>query len=131
MQNSLFLTSQLKHHKCFSALTILMILETELRVAGRKVIQCSRLSNPARLLLLSLIVVAAFLHPASISMFFTGDIFGRNHLFIKRIKPLPDGSLKNISDNLHYQTFALNTGEQKDIRIHGRVVASLAVRRFV
>ncbi|WP_250143543.1 S24 family peptidase [Escherichia coli] len=62
---------------------------------------------------------------------FTGDIFGRNHLFIKRIKPLPDGSLKNISDNLHYQTFALNTGEQKDIRIHGRVVASLAVRRFV
>ncbi|HBK4845392.1 MULTISPECIES: S24 family peptidase [Enterobacter cloacae complex] len=58
---------------------------------------------------------------------FTGDVF----LFIKRIEPLPDGALKIISDNLHYQTFTLNSGEQKDMRIHGRVVASLAVRRFV
>lgn len=28
---------------------------------------------------------------------FTGDVFGRNCLFIKRIEPLPDGSLKIIS----------------------------------
>ncbi|MCO7414121.1 S24 family peptidase, partial [Enterobacter asburiae] len=48
---------------------------------------------------------------------FTGDVF----LFIKRIEPLPDGALKIISDNLHYQTFTLNSGEQKDMRIHGRV----------
>lgn len=62
---------------------------------------------------------------------FTGDVFGRNCLFIKRIETLPDGAIKIISDNLHYQTYTLNAGEQKDIRIHGRVVASLAVRRFV
>lgn len=62
---------------------------------------------------------------------FTGDVFGRSCLFIKRIEPLPNGVLKIISDNLHYQTFTLNEVEQKDILIHGRVVASLAVRRFV
>lgn len=62
---------------------------------------------------------------------FTGDGFGRNCLFIKRIEPFPDGSLKIISDNLHYQTFTLNADEQKDMRIHGRVVASLAVRHFI
>ncbi|HDC4609883.1 MULTISPECIES: S24 family peptidase [Enterobacter] len=62
---------------------------------------------------------------------FTGDVFGRSCLFIKRIEPLPDGSLKIISDNFRYQTFTLDADEQTDIRIHGRVVASLAVRRFV
>ncbi|HAU5687612.1 TPA: S24 family peptidase [Citrobacter freundii] len=62
---------------------------------------------------------------------FTGNVFGRSCLFIKRIEPLPNGALKIISDNLHYQTFTLNAGEQKDMRIHGRVVASLAVRHFI
>ncbi|HHQ6012807.1 TPA: S24 family peptidase [Enterobacter hormaechei subsp. steigerwaltii] len=62
---------------------------------------------------------------------YTMDAFGRPCLFIKRIEPLADGSLKIISDNHHYETFTLNTDEQKEIKIHGRVVASLAVRRFV
>lgn len=62
---------------------------------------------------------------------YTMDAFGHQCLFIKRIEPLADGSLKIISDNHHYETFTLNTDEQKEIRIHGRVVASLAVRRFV
>ena len=62
---------------------------------------------------------------------FTGDVFGRICLFIKRIEPLPGGALKIIYDNIHYQTFTLDGDEQKDMRIHGRVVASLAVRRFV
>lgn len=62
---------------------------------------------------------------------YTMDAFGRPGLFIKRIQPLADGSLKIISDNHHYETFTLNTDEQKEIKIHGRVVASLAVRRFV
>lgn len=62
---------------------------------------------------------------------YTMDAFGRPCLFIKRIEPLADGSLKIISDNHHYETFTLNTDEQKEIKIHGLVVASLAVRRFV
>lgn len=62
---------------------------------------------------------------------YTMDAFGRPCLFIKRIEPLADGSLKIISDNHHYETFTLNADEQKEIKIHGRVVASLAVRRFV
>lgn len=62
---------------------------------------------------------------------YTMDVFGRSCLFIKRIEPLVCGSLKIISDNHHYETFTLNTDELKDIKIHGRVVASLAVRRFV
>lgn len=62
---------------------------------------------------------------------YTMNYFGRPCLFIKRIDPLADGSLKIISDNQHYETFTLNTVEQKEIKIHGRVVASLAVRRFV
>ncbi|HIC8728817.1 S24 family peptidase [Enterobacter hormaechei] len=62
---------------------------------------------------------------------YTMDAFGRPCLFIKRIEPLADGSLKIISDNHHYETFTLNADEKKEIKIHGRVVASLAVRRFV
>lgn len=62
---------------------------------------------------------------------YTMDAFGRQCVFIKRIEPLAGGALKIISDNQHYQTFTLNSDEQKDIKIHGRVVASLAVRRFV
>ncbi|EQA1624857.1 S24 family peptidase [Enterobacter asburiae] len=62
---------------------------------------------------------------------YTMDVFGRPCLFIKRIEPLAGGALRIISENQHYQTFTLNSDEQKDIKIHGRVVASLAVRRFV
>ncbi|MEZ2378878.1 helix-turn-helix transcriptional regulator [Enterobacter sp. RCC_40] len=62
---------------------------------------------------------------------YTMDVFGRPCLFIKRIEPLAGGALRIISDNQHYQTFTLNSDEQKDIKIHGRVIASLAVRRFV
>nr|WP_312845055.1 S24 family peptidase [Enterobacter mori] len=59
------------------------------------------------------------------------DAFGRTCLFIKRIEPLAEGAIRIISDNHHYETFTLSTDEQKDIKIHGRVVASLAVRRFI
>ncbi|ALR75812.1 S24 family peptidase [[Enterobacter] lignolyticus] len=62
---------------------------------------------------------------------YTMDVFGRPCLFIKRVEPLVCGSLIIISDNHHYETFTLNTDEQKEIKIHGRVVASLTVRRFV
>lgn len=62
---------------------------------------------------------------------YTMDAFGRPCLFIKRIEPLAGGALKIISDNQHYQTFTLNAEEQEDIKIHGRVVASLSVRRFI
>lgn len=62
---------------------------------------------------------------------YTTDVFGRPCLFIKRIEQLAGGALKIISDNQHYETFTLNTDELKDIKIHGRVVASLAVRHFV
>lgn len=62
---------------------------------------------------------------------YTMDVFGRPCLFIKRLEPLVCGSLKIISDNHHYETFTLNADEQKEIKIHGRVVVSLAVRRFI
>ena len=62
---------------------------------------------------------------------YTMDVFSRPCLFIKRVEPLVCGSLKIISDNHHYETFTINTDELKEIKIHGRVVASLAVRRFV
>ncbi|HAS1479079.1 TPA: S24 family peptidase, partial [Enterobacter hormaechei] len=62
---------------------------------------------------------------------YTMEAFGRQCVFIKRIEPLAEGALKIISDNPHYQTFTLNSDEQKDIKIHGRVVAYLAVRHFV
>ncbi|PSF22336.1 peptidase S24 [Escherichia coli] len=62
---------------------------------------------------------------------YTMDTFGRPCLFIKRIEPLAEGAIRIISDNQHYLTFTLNADEQKDIKIHGRVVASLAVRRFI
>ncbi len=59
------------------------------------------------------------------------DVFGHTCLFIKRVEPLTGGVLRIISDNYHYKTFHLDTDELKDIKIHGQVVASLAVRRFV
>ncbi|WES69135.1 S24 family peptidase [Superficieibacter sp. HKU1] len=62
---------------------------------------------------------------------FTREIFGRTCVFIKRIEPLDNGALNIISDNYHYRAFILTHDEQSDMQIHGRVVASLAVRRFV
>jgi phage repressor protein C with HTH and peptisase S24 domain len=104
-----------------------MTLATAFKAAGWKVIQCSRPSNHE---------VVAFVDCGGRALtsgiyVYTMDAFGRPCLFIKRIEPLADGSLKIISDNHHYETFTLNTDEQKEIKIHGRVVASLAVRRFV
>ncbi|QLZ59557.1 S24 family peptidase [Citrobacter freundii] len=62
---------------------------------------------------------------------FTRNVFARPCVFIKRVEPLANGALMIISDNLHYQTFALNIDEQKNMQIHGRVVASMTMRRFV
>ncbi|WP_446030598.1 S24 family peptidase [Lelliottia amnigena] len=62
---------------------------------------------------------------------YTMEVFGQQCLFIKRIEPLVGGELKIVSDNQHYETFQITPNEQRDIRIHGQVVASLAVRRFV
>ncbi|EPT7055755.1 S24 family peptidase [Cronobacter sakazakii] len=59
---------------------------------------------------------------------YSRDVFGRTCMFIKRIEPLPDGSLRFISDNHFYKTFTLEIEEQKDLKIHGKVMASLAVR---
>lgn len=62
---------------------------------------------------------------------YTMDVFGRECLFIKRIEPLPEGDLKIISDNLHYQAFRLDVSEQIEMRIYGIVIASLVVKNFV
>ena len=61
---------------------------------------------------------------------FTRQVFGRPCIFIKRIAPLKNGDLNIISDNHHYPAFILTREEQTDMHIHGRVVASLTVRRF-
>ncbi|MDU2939107.1 MAG: S24 family peptidase [Enterobacteriaceae bacterium] len=62
---------------------------------------------------------------------FTREVFGRICVFIKRIEPLKNGDLQIISDNHHYPAFILTRDEQSDMQIHGHVVASLTVRRFV
>lgn len=62
---------------------------------------------------------------------FTRQALGRPCVFIKRLVPLDNGTLKIISDNNCYPAFILNRDEQSDMQIHGRVVASLTVRRFV
>lgn len=61
----------------------------------------------------------------------TRDVFGRRCIFIKRIQPMAGGALMIISDNNHYQTFTLDIDEQSDMQVHGRVVASMTMRRFV
>lgn len=61
---------------------------------------------------------------------YTMEVFGHLCLFIKRIEPIGGGKMKIISDNRHYENFTLNSDEQKEIKIHGRVVASLTVRHF-
>lgn len=62
---------------------------------------------------------------------FTRDVFGRPCVFVKRIDPMPDGALVIISDNHHYETFTLDADEQSDMQVHGRVIASMTMRRFV
>lgn len=62
---------------------------------------------------------------------FTRTVFARQCVFIKRVEPLENGELMIISDNLHYQSFALDIDEQKDMQVHGRVIASMTMRRFV
>lgn len=62
---------------------------------------------------------------------FTRDVFGRPCVFVKRVEPMPDGSLVIISDNHHYETFTLDADEQSDMQVHGRVIASMTMRRFV
>lgn len=62
---------------------------------------------------------------------FTREVFGREVLFIKRVLVLPDDELMIISDHKAYQTYNLDAEEQKNMTVYGRVVASLAVRRFV
>lgn len=61
---------------------------------------------------------------------YTMEAFGRICIFIKRIEPITGGELKIISDNRHYESFTLNSDEQKNIKIHGRVVARLTARYF-
>ncbi|AST68979.1 peptidase S24 [Kosakonia cowanii] len=62
---------------------------------------------------------------------FTRDVFGRPCVFVKRVRPMPDGALMIISDNHHYETFTLDADEQSDMRVHGRIIASMTIRRFV
>mgnify|MGYP002376842854 FL=1 len=62
---------------------------------------------------------------------FTRDVFGRSCVFVKRVRPMPDGTLMIISDNYHYENFTLDADEQSDMRVHGRVIASMTIRRFV
>lgn len=60
---------------------------------------------------------------------FTRDVFGHRCVFIKRVEPFGGcGGLNIISDNQHYETFMLDEHEQRDMRVHGRVVASLSVK---
>ncbi|WAH52451.1 S24 family peptidase [Pseudescherichia vulneris] len=62
---------------------------------------------------------------------FTRNVLARRCVFIKRVVPLESGALMIISDSLHYSAFALDIDEQKDMQVHGRVIASLTMRSFV
>ena len=62
---------------------------------------------------------------------FTRNVFNRPCVFIKRVEPLANGALLVISDNHLYETFPLNLSEQSDMVVHGRVIASMKIRRFV
>lgn len=62
---------------------------------------------------------------------FSRDVFGRPCVFIKRIEPMPNGAVMIISDNHHYENFALEIDEQSDMQVHGRVIASMMMRSFV
>ena len=57
--------------------------------------------------------------------------WGKECLFIKRVIPMDDGGLRIIHDNPHYLTFDLSPDEASQLTIHGRVVASMKVQRFV
>lgn len=57
--------------------------------------------------------------------------WGKECLFIKRVIPMDDGGLRIIHDNPHYLTFDFSPDEASQLTIHGRVVASMKVQRFV
>lgn len=57
--------------------------------------------------------------------------WGKECLFIKRVIPMDDGGLRIIHDNPHYLTFDFSPDEVSQLTIHGRVVASMKVQRFV
>lgn len=56
---------------------------------------------------------------------------GSECLFIKRVIPLDNGGLRILHDNSHYLTFDFSPEEVSRLTIHGRVVASMKVRRFI
>lgn len=56
---------------------------------------------------------------------------GNECLFIKRVLPLENGGLQIIHDNPAYQPFDFSPEEVSRLTIHGRVVASMKVQRFV
>lgn len=57
--------------------------------------------------------------------------WGKECLFIKRVIPLDDGGLRIIHDNPHYKPFDFSPEEVPALTIHGRVVASMKVQRFI
>ncbi|KMK23143.1 peptidase S24 [Pluralibacter gergoviae] len=57
--------------------------------------------------------------------------FGNECLFIKRVLPLENGGLQIIHDNPAYLPFDFSPEEVSRLTIHGRVVASMKVQRFV
>ena len=57
--------------------------------------------------------------------------WGKECLFIKRVIPLGGGALRIIHDNPHYLTFDFSPEEASQLTIHGKVVASMKVQRFV
>lgn len=61
---------------------------------------------------------------------YTCLFWGKECLFIKRVVPLDNGGLRIIHDNPHYQSFEFSPEEASALTIHGKVVASIKVRRF-
>jgi len=57
--------------------------------------------------------------------------WGKECLFIKRVIPLGGGALHIIHDNPHYMNFDFSPEEASQLTIHGKVVASMKVQRFV
>lgn len=57
--------------------------------------------------------------------------FGNECLFIKRVLPLDNGGLRIIHDNPAYHPFDFSPEEALRLTIHGKVVASMKVQRFI
>ncbi|HBQ5642600.1 TPA: S24 family peptidase [Klebsiella variicola] len=56
---------------------------------------------------------------------------GKECLFTKRVVPLDNGGLRIIHDNPHYLSFDFSPEEASQLTVHGKVVASMKVQRFV